>query len=124
MPKFHTCTTCKKYRMCRSLCPKAKKYADQDHVKGREFTIGIPIVTERITEIGPAREAILTDREFQILTLVALNGFSREATARALHISRGALRVHLFEIRKKIPQWKGFADENFSGCQRSQTKEE
>ena len=84
------------------LCPKARAYANQDWVKLRELTVGLPVVTEKVQEVELPRGPILTDRELKILTLVSLNGFSREQVAGALRISRGYLRVHLASIRKKL----------------------
>jgi DNA-binding CsgD family transcriptional regulator len=125
MPKFHTCRTCRKYEKCRSICDKARAYADRDHVKLRELTIGVPIATEKIQEIEPPRGPILTKKELRIFTLSSINGFSREEIAKALRISRGSLRVHLAGIRKKLSEWKDAeADENSQDCQHFQAKEE
>ena len=102
MPKFHTCLTCKKRNGCRALCDKAEAYVDQDQVKRQELTVGVPIATEKISEFALPPGTVLTDREFQILMLSEINGFTRKEVAKSLRISMSCLRFHLFNLREKI----------------------
>lgn len=93
------CKECGKVNTCDELCNKALGYADQDEVKLKEKTIGLPMYGEKIQEMETP--SFLTFREKQVYWLWR-GGFSRKDISQTLDITRKALRFHIFNINSKM----------------------
>jgi hypothetical protein len=91
------CKECVKRETCKKLCGPAKRYADQDEVKLRELTIGLPMygnLPENVSNIP------LTKMEKKIVTLLGQK-LTRGDICKLLKLNRLSLRLHLFRLRKK-----------------------
>lgn len=91
------CQECPNYQWCSSLCPEAELYVKQDEVALREMPIGLPKYGRFLSLPS---NSYFTDLERRLMNLLG-QGLSRRQVAESLHISRGALRVHLLNIRVK-----------------------
>ena len=84
------CKECGKVNNCDELCNKALEYADQDEVKLKEKTIGLPMYGEKIQEMETP--SFLTFREKQVYWLWR-GGFSRR-TYRDWETDRKSTRLN------------------------------
>jgi DNA-binding NarL/FixJ family response regulator len=96
------CTDCKKRSYCKELCPEAEIYADQDHVKLREKTIGIPMYADNEWP-EPGEKHMFTPMEKKILQLLSI-GKSRKHISQVLDITRNTLEKHISNIKKKAEE--------------------
>lgn len=92
------CTECPKYAVCNVLCSSAELYVRQDEVRGKEILIGLPRYQD--VEILLSSNTYLTKTEREILTLLG-RGLTRGDICQVLEISRGVLRWHIYNIKKK-----------------------
>ena len=92
------CQDCPDRNSCLKLCSEAEVYVDQDCIKLREKTIGLPVYSQHI-DGGPSHTP-LTEREKDILRLLGM-GIPREKICRDLNMTPGALRFAIYIIRGK-----------------------
>ena len=90
------CTKCPDRATCMSLCEKAEEYVNQDYASQKEITIGIPLPRE----LDIHSSVYFTKTEREIVTLLG-KGLTREDVCQVLDISRGALRIHFYRLKKK-----------------------
>jgi DNA-binding CsgD family transcriptional regulator len=90
------CQECPSKSICQSSCPELELYLKEIEVPQRELPIGLP------SHGTPSWSSSvhLTDLEREILTLLA-KGMSRGDVCKLLNITRGTLRVHLTNLKKK-----------------------
>ena len=91
------CQDCDKRDRCTELCKEAEEYANQDYVCQKELTIGLPKLKEPLELFS---NVYLTKREKEIVTLLG-RGLNRADVCQVLNITRSALRINIYRLRKK-----------------------
>ena len=90
------CQECTKRTDCTELCEEAEGYVNQDYQNQVELTVGL----KPEGEFPVGSSVYLTDTERAVLTLLG-KGLTRADVCQVLDITRGALRFHLSNLRKK-----------------------
>ena len=96
------CNTCPTRRACRKLCRRATEYVSQDYIGQKEKLVGLIKYTKESMPTFPS--IYLTGREKEILTLLG-KGLTRADVCQVLNISRGTLRFHIYNLRRKTNEF-------------------
>jgi DNA-binding NarL/FixJ family response regulator len=108
-PYTDMCNHCTKRSICRSLCPEAEAYANQDQVEWEEtprmYTLdnGEKVRVFRVSsreDLDDEENQSFTPTEKKVLHLLG-EGNTRDEIAQQLDISRDNLRKVISNLRKK-----------------------
>jgi hypothetical protein len=101
------CKECAKRSLCAELCPEAEAYVNQDFVKQKELTIGLPTYKNLPTDLHyKTKRKLLNNfdklsRKEQVVTLLN-SGMSRKEIAQTLEITRENVRKLIQRYRKDV----------------------
>lgn len=93
------CQNCSSRDFCQSACPELQLHLYEIEGKQNHLNVSINII-ENPRRIEYPSGVDLTETEKGILTLLA-KGYSRIGVCETLNISKGSLRVHLSNLKKK-----------------------
>ena len=95
------CQDCPKRYECLELCTEAELYVDQDHIGRDELPMEDMDDVDCLADWPDLIKTVhLTKREKEILTLLG-RGLNRKDVCELLDITRGTLRWHVSQIKKK-----------------------
>ena len=98
MKTCKSCSGCKNYPFCVTLCAEARKYVSQDEVPLRELPIGKPAFTQPYLN-SPQKKTLSASEKKVGMLLV--NNVDREVISQVLGISQKTLTNKISEMRNK-----------------------